>query len=50
MPINLSFLFAAKVGATVVESALVIELPFLNGRDAIGDKSPIFVLVEKEGA
>lgn len=39
---------AGKVGATVVETACVIELPALNGRAKL-DGIPLFVLVEKEG-
>lgn len=38
-----------KVGATVVEAACVIELPFLGGREKI-QGTPLFVLIEKEGA
>jgi hypothetical protein len=45
-----SFLcIAEKVGGVVVETACVIELPFLKGREKI-QGTPLFVLVEKEGA
>ena len=40
---------AEKVGGIVVETACVIELPFLKGREKI-QGTPLFVLVEKEGA
>lgn len=33
-----------RVGASIVECACVIELPYLKGRDRLGDK-PLFVLV-----
>ncbi len=38
-----------KVGGEVVETACVIELPELKGRDKLGNV-PLFVLVEEEGA
>ncbi|GMH39415.1 hypothetical protein BSKO_07313 [Bryopsis sp. KO-2023] len=37
-----------RVGATVVESACIIELPDLKGREKL-DGTPLFVLIEKEG-
>ncbi|XP_078177969.1 adenine phosphoribosyltransferase 1-like [Carex rostrata] len=37
-----------RVGAEVVESACVIELPELKGREKLGD-SPLFVLIQAEG-
>ncbi|WIA40171.1 hypothetical protein OEZ86_013568 [Tetradesmus obliquus] len=37
-----------KVGAEVVESACIIELPALKGRAKLGD-TKLFVLIEKEG-
>ena len=33
----------------VVEGACVIELPDLKGRDKIGDKFPLFTLIDVEG-
>lgn len=37
-----------KVGATVVEAAVIIELPELKGKEKLGT-TPLFVLVQKEG-
>lgn len=37
-----------KVGATVVEAAVIIELPDLKGKEKLGT-TPLFVLIQKEG-
>ncbi|KAJ4770837.1 hypothetical protein LUZ62_055094 [Rhynchospora pubera] len=37
-----------RVGAEVVESACVIELPELKGRERLGDR-PLFVLIKAKG-
>jgi adenine/guanine phosphoribosyltransferase-like PRPP-binding protein len=39
---------AEKVGAEIVETACIIELPALEGRKKL-EGVPLFVLIEKEG-
>eukprot|EP00210_Caulerpa_lentillifera_P003017 g2880.t1 len=37
-----------RAGATIVEAAVIIELPDLKGKDKLGT-TPLFVLIQKEG-
>lgn len=39
---------AGRVKAEIVETACIIELPDLKGRDKLNG-TPLFVLIEKEG-
>ena len=47
--VNAAIKLVEKLGASVVGCAFLIELVDLKGRENIGDKYPIFTLLEYEG-